>query len=158
MEIILIRHGIAEAEDGSKPDAERRLTGKGRRRFEESVPALCRLLRGKQVRIWSSPLLRARETADILAPALGATVEEFGEIAGGSFDALLEPLIQADPDSRIVIVGHQPELGSWSSRICSMDLPFRKGAAALFRLAQPVTGQGELRWFLQPGPLRRLSR
>lgn len=158
MELVLIRHGIAETGTGSMPDADRALTRKGRRRLEAAMPAYCLLLRKKPVRIWTSPLARARESAEIIVEGLDAgPAERYDAIASGSFEALTQLLAKADPNDCIVIVGHQPHLGKWSSRICGLDMPFRKGAIAAFSY-DPTSSQGDLLWFLQPGTLRRLSR
>lgn len=159
MELVLIRHALAEDAGADKPDAERRLTRAGRRRFEAALPALSVLIEKKQVRIWTSPLARARETAEILAKCLGTdSVEPVDAVAGGSFEAFFELLAHAAPDDCIVVVGHQPQLGLWSRQICGFELPFKKGAAAAFQLEPPSGPAGELRWFIQPGPLRRLGR
>ncbi len=159
MELVLIRHGIAEERAGEMPDADRRLTRKGRRRLETALPAYCLLLHQKQLRVWSSPLARARETADLLAAALASgPVETFDAIADGSLEPLLNQLDGSGPDDCIVVVGHQPYLGAWSRQLCGLELPFRKGAAAAFRLDPPSAGRGDLLWFLQPGPLRRIGR
>lgn len=71
LELVLLRHGLAEdfSEDGL--DFNRRLTEKGIRRLEKRLPNLRYMLKGKKdIRILSSPLVRARETAKILKHAL----------------------------------------------------------------------------------------
>ena len=74
MDLILLRHG--EAEDATHPgdpaeDAARRLTDDGKTKLSRSLPQLSLLLDDKkQLVIWTSPLVRARETAEILRDSL----------------------------------------------------------------------------------------
>ncbi|MDW7656278.1 MAG: histidine phosphatase family protein, partial [Bacillota bacterium] len=71
MHLILVRHGIAEDAGPGQPDADRRLTLQGKHRLSDAMPGLSRYLSGqKSIEIWSSPLSRAVETAEILANGL----------------------------------------------------------------------------------------
>jgi len=73
MLIVLLRHGVAE-EKGTKPDAERRLTEEGNREMERVANSLARLLPDAGA-IYSSPLVRARETAEWVAKAYGGRMD-----------------------------------------------------------------------------------
>lgn len=71
MELLLVRHAIAEDPTADRPDALRALTARGRRRFREAVGGLAGL--GLQVDlVLHSPWLRARQTAELMAPLLSA--------------------------------------------------------------------------------------
>ena len=69
MFIILLRHGVAE-EKGIKPDRERRLTDDGNRQMKRTARALAALVPDAEA-IYSSPLVRAYETAEWVAKAYG---------------------------------------------------------------------------------------
>ncbi len=157
MELILVRHAIAEARNSSMEDFDRQLTSEGRRRFEASLPAY-KMLLPKQVRIWSSPLVRAWQTAELLARAVDVTnIESKDVIAGASFESFFKLVSQAEPEDCIVVVGHQPYLADWCGQLCGFDLPFKKGAAASLKLEAETAGQAELKWFIQPATLRGLK-
>ncbi|HTN52382.1 MAG TPA: histidine phosphatase family protein [Anaeromyxobacter sp.] len=105
--VYLVRHGVAEKE--GERDALRRLTTAGR----DGVTALAARLgpRLAVTRILTSPLVRARETAALLAAATGAPVAEEEALASGasSGSGLLALARRAGPGA--ALVGHNPELG-----------------------------------------------
>ncbi|MBV5257902.1 phosphohistidine phosphatase SixA [Synechococcus moorigangaii CMS01] len=120
MELYFFRHGIAVERSGKIADAERPLTAKGEARTRLVAKRLGQLglyFEG----ILTSPLVRARQTAMILAEAqLGPQPQVFQGLApGGSLGAFLAWLEQWDaaPDAKLIIVGHQPELGEWAEAI-----------------------------------------
>lgn len=139
------------------PDAQRRLTEKGRDKMNKAARGLQKLLKGhSEIRIWTSPLPRARETAEIAAAALGIKeITEYKAIMEGNLEQLAQDWKDCSQESCLVIVGHEPFLSSWSSRICGVALPFKKGAAAGFNIDPRQGPEGRLRWFLQPGVLTR---
>ncbi|MDA0275056.1 MAG: histidine phosphatase family protein [Proteobacteria bacterium] len=105
MELILWRH--AEAHDGS-PDAERKLTAKGKRHAKRVANWLRKRL-PKGVRIVASPAARTQRTARELS-------RRFETVAEVGLSARAEGLLKAAgwpdaSDTTVVIVGHQPTLG-----------------------------------------------
>src|SRR5439155_23799609 len=87
MRLLIVRHGIAVAHGTPKvPEDERPLTPRGAKRFRAAARGLARICRRPDV-LLTSPLVRARQTADIAADAWGRIepVEE-AALAGGSFD------------------------------------------------------------------------
>ncbi|MCY4525927.1 MAG: histidine phosphatase family protein, partial [Anaerolineaceae bacterium] len=72
MRLYLLRHGKAEAHNVR--DAQRRLTPAGIKRMERAARVMARL-ELRPARIFSSPRVRSRQTADIVAAALGVAVE-----------------------------------------------------------------------------------
>jgi phosphohistidine phosphatase len=68
MLIVLLRHGIAEDPAADVADDDRRLTRKGHRRMKVVARALARLIPNVDA-IYSSPLVRAYETAEHVARA-----------------------------------------------------------------------------------------
>src|SRR6476646_3074808 len=103
MILYLIRHGVAvdSGTDGI-PDAERPLTSEGIRRMRQNARGLKRL-NVKIDAVWTSPLVRARQTAEILAGeyAISATIKQEPALTPGSDVArLLDPLRGAPKNSR----------------------------------------------------------
>ena len=121
MEIYLIRHGIA-AERGTYADDEQRpLTEKG---FERSTEVAERLqdLGLKFDSILTSPLVRASQTAKILKDAgLSKNLQLFTPLKpDGKIEQWLEWLRshqQEKPESKLALVGHQPDLGNWAEML-----------------------------------------
>ena len=70
MDLLIIRHGIAEARSSGGDDDSRRLTDDGRKKMRRGAKGLIRLLPELEALV-SSPLVRARETAEIVAEAYG---------------------------------------------------------------------------------------
>jgi phosphohistidine phosphatase len=104
MELILVRH--AKAAEG-EPDELRPLTPEGR----DQARAVATQLRGQGVRpgaVLTSPLLRARETAELIAQELGAEVVSDERLRpGANADAVVEAV--AGRGETVVVVGHQPD-------------------------------------------------
>jgi phosphohistidine phosphatase len=145
IEVYLVRHAIAAERGPSYPDDRLRpLTPDGVARFRQSVGGLRALGTAIDV-ILSSPLVRARETAELLAAGLSGKppIETLEALApGGRPAAIVEAL--GDLGSRL--------LGARGS------LEFRKGAVALIELEGTTPGgPGTLRWLLPPRALRKLA-
>ncbi len=102
----LIRHG--KAEKGSGPDAERRLTHAGRDQVRQLFRALGPQLSPAQVR--TSPLVRARETAEILAAETGAALAEDGALAAGHSSGRKILALGKRSAPGTALVGHNPEM------------------------------------------------
>lgn len=121
MELVIIRHGIAEErEDFAKKGQEdyfRPLTLKGRKKMQKVAIQLRDVVKEFDL-IVSSPLTRARQTAEILSQIYFETkVVEAPELVPGSPpQAFLKWIrIQAKTVKRIAIVGHEPHLSSFAS-------------------------------------------
>ena len=102
--IVVMRHGRAVPAEEAGGDENRWLTEEGRREAE----AVARILPKGLSRVYTSPLRRARETAEIVARVLGVGVVVVDELAPGKprCRGRLVELVQ--PGS--VIVGHNPDL------------------------------------------------
>lgn len=118
MELYLIRHGIAEERQFNIDDEQRCLTKEGRQKTEKVVQQLKKL--GLQFDfIATSPLVRARQTAEIfLANGLVSHIEECIDLApDGNLQkwvvSWLEPR-KYSPQTRLALVGHEPDLGYWA--------------------------------------------
>jgi phosphohistidine phosphatase len=154
MYIYVVRHAWADDRDPSRwpDDAERPLTNEGRSRFKKVASVLVQ--RGfAPERIATSPLVRCRQTADILRAALpkSTTLDELDALAPGSdLKALMAWSRQTD-NIDVAWVGHSPDveeltaalIGDGSAGIC-----FKKGAVAAIRFENQSSGHGELEWLL----------
>jgi phosphohistidine phosphatase len=161
-DLYVIRHGIAEdrgpnwSDDGKRP-----LTEEGTRRMRRAAKGLIRL--GVELDIvLTSPLVRARQTADIVARAFDTpppVVAVDPLMPGATYAALLGALHTHARGTRIALVGHQPSIGRIAGRLIGARRPlaFKKGAVCLIDLQSiPPAGSGTLRWFVTPAILRAL--
>jgi len=163
MRLILIRHAIA-AERGTPglADGDRPLTARGRRRFRTAASGLVRLLPPPD-RILTSPLVRAAQTARLLARAWdGPQPTPFVPLAGGAPAEVLDGLGRAGRDTCLALVGHEPHLSLLLAHLLGLPDPggvgFRKGGAALIETSAARPQESRLIWFLPPGILRRIGR
>lgn len=164
IELYLVRHAIA-AERGPKypDDRLRPLTPAGSRKFAESVPGLQQLDVVIDF-VLTSPLVRARETAMLLAAGLRPkpAVAEIEALApGGRPQAIAEAIkTHAKKHRRIALVGHEPDIGELAARLLGArgNVEFKKGGVCLIDTdgATPA-GPGTLRWMLTPRALRALA-
>lgn len=164
MRIILFRHGPAASRDAVRwpDDARRPLTGQGAKRTAAAARGLARIERGIGL-IASSPLVRADETARILAEACGLDGHETTDalVPGRSFRKALEWLEAHRDAGDVVLVGHEPDLGKLAGTLvfgAPAGLPLKKaGACAIDVDGDFQPGTGRLVWFMQPKLLRRWS-
>ncbi|NMW85141.1 histidine phosphatase family protein [Peptoniphilus sp. AGMB00490] len=109
MKIYFIRHG--EAEIYADDDFKRKLTTIGKRKLEESFKVFANNLEDKRsYKIYSSPLERAKETAEILAKHLDFTYEVKEYLAGGKIRDILKSL---DKGENYIFVSHEPFISNW---------------------------------------------
>src|SRR5690348_15421746 len=132
--VYFIRHGIAEeAETFDGPDAERPLTAQGRAKMARIGKALVDL-KVKPAQILTSPLVRARRTAEIVAKALGARrpVEDDGRLAGGFDYHLLGAILNDRVNVKsLMLVGHEPSMSAVIGHaIGNAHVEMKKGAVA----------------------------
>jgi len=164
IELFLVRHAVA-AERGPKypDDRLRPLTPAGSKKFAQSVPGLIEMDVVIDF-VLTSPLVRARDTAMLLAAGLKPKppVSEVEALSpGGRAQAINDAIkTHAKRHRRIAIVGHEPDLGELASRLLGArgNVEFKKGAVCLIEMdgATP-TGPGTLRWMLTPKALRALA-
>ena len=163
-EIYLIRHGVAEARGDSWPDDTKRpLTRDGISRMEKAARGLARLDIDFDV-ILSSPLVRARQTADIVSAQLDGHPPIFNTDAlapGSDLGAVVTSLEKHSRKKRIALVGHEPGLGELVARLIGSRhaIEFKKGAVCRVDLDEiPPGGSGDLRWMLPPKLLRAVRK
>ncbi|MDH5640045.1 MAG: histidine phosphatase family protein [Nitrospira sp.] len=161
-----MRHGIAvEPEEWTGSDEDRPLTKKGKRRTGQVVAGLA-VLGYKPTRLFSSPFVRAYDTAKLLRAVVCPTlkIETRNELAvGASPEQVLSFLSSVQTEPLVICVGHEPLLSEVAGiLLCGQstpDLSFKKAGAALIHLPDSLKpGRGILRWWLQPRQLRALGK
>jgi phosphohistidine phosphatase len=164
--LLLVRHAIAEDRTDfagtGRPDGERPLTGKGIRRMRLAARGLRAELEDLAV-LATSPLVRAVQTAEILADAFdGIRVERVAALAAGPPGAFLDWYRGLAGTGTVAAVGHEPFLGAWASWLLAGPaadfVVFKKGGACLLEFPGRVEpGEAVLRWHLGPAHLRALG-
>lgn len=163
-ELYLVRHAIAaERGDEWPDDTKRPLTADGVSRFREVVEGLVWFGVGLD-EIHSSPLVRTRQTADLLAAGLDPKppVRVLDSLAPGHEPAdVLSELAKRVKRRRVALVGHEPDLGELAAALIGAQRPlqFRKGGVCRIdvdRVGGAATGS--LIWFLPPKVLRKAGR
>ena len=163
IDLFILRHGEAgNRMTVVEKDSERPLTPEGRTEMEKIAKSLKAI--GLQTdRIYTSPLRRARETAEIAAKILEIpTLEEWDELKpDGSKQALYRKLARLEQNSRPILVGHEPHLSSMIGEIIGTPdarIVLKKGGLAKIRITSFTPRiSGELRWLLTPKITAKMS-
>jgi phosphohistidine phosphatase len=164
MDVILFRHGPAGASDAERwpDDGLRPLTPRGEQRTLSAAYGLARVA-PEIHRVLTSPLTRAVQTARALESVLlDVPVDTLEALRpGGSYREVLEALGALSATERVVLVGHEPDLGQLASTLLFGSfsaIPLKKAGACGIRFEGDVQrGAGRLLWFLSPKILRRLA-
>ena len=163
-ELYFIRHGVAEERGEAWPDdGKRPLTEAGASRLRKSMSGLARAGIGFDV-VLTSPLVRARQTADLVAAASDPRPPIFvveSLAPGAAYGSLVAEVEKHAKRGRIALVGHEPDLGEMTARLLGarQAIEYKKGAMCRVDLASvPPSGPGVLRWFLPPKLMRRLGK
>jgi phosphohistidine phosphatase len=156
MKLVLIRHGIAEKKGSDKPDEERRLTDEGNQKMRTIARGLARLLPGAEA-IYSSPLVRAVETAQWVARAYGGklTVETTAALKPGAGAEAFRELLRTSRAECAFFVGHEPDLTALMLDLARMssqgELELKKGGCYGLEVEN---GAGTLIFMLTPSMLQ----
>ena len=132
MKLYLVRHAEAIERSGTMPDANRYLTPKGRSAFRKIARRVRKAGIAPAV-IFTSPLLRAVQTAEILAERLKheGPVVVARELSPGFDHRGLRALLHGSGDiEEAAFVGHEPDLGDLAATLLALPggFPLRKGA------------------------------
>jgi phosphohistidine phosphatase len=163
IDLFILRHGEAgNPMTVVERDSDRPLTPEGRAEMQKVAKSLKTV--GLQAdRIFTSPLRRARETAEIAAKVLKIpTLEEWDELKpDGSKAELYRKLARLEQKSRPILVGHEPYLTSMIGEIIgntSAKVVLKKGGVGKVRITSFAPRiSGELRWLLTPKIITKLS-
>ncbi|MEO8379766.1 MAG: histidine phosphatase family protein [Acidobacteriota bacterium] len=159
--IVLLRHGIAEDSSADKKDEERALTAQGHARMKEIARGL-RLALPKVEAIYTSPLLRAVQTALWVSKGYRSrvSVTNTDAIVPGAPAKDFLSLLASIKESRVVIVGHEPNLSANLRALVHLgdaeSLELKKGGAYGVRILSD--GTALLEWILTPRILRKLGK
>jgi phosphohistidine phosphatase len=174
MNLLVIRHAIAEDKEAfaasGRSDDQRPLTQAGRSKMRRAAQGL-RTICPRIAVLAASPLVRARETAEIVAPALDIARVEIVDALRPErpFDELVAWLHRrvgpndSDADPTVAVVGHEPHLSglvTWlMTSATDSRIELKKGGACLLRFERaPAAGGALLRWSLTPSQLRGLAQ
>jgi phosphohistidine phosphatase len=167
MRLSLLRHGIAvePGSPGYEDDSQRPLTAKGERRMRRAAKGMLALGTSYDELV-SSPYLRARQTADIVAQALslaeGLRLSPTLAPDGNPRELLEELRGDRSATQHIVLVGHEPYLSRLISTLLTghQNLPvaLKKGGLCMLDIETLRFGRcARLAWLLTPRQLRRLA-
>ncbi|MBP1919959.1 SixA phosphatase family protein [Youngiibacter multivorans] len=155
MEIILFRHGSAEEKSMEKSDWDRELTLEGKEKVREAARLLKSRIADDMVTIWSSPMARAVQTAEILSEELGASEASLHEcIASGDFKTFSEEAKAANPTGILIAAGHAPSLDEWCECMTGTLVKLDKSGAALIKVKELKPLKGKLVWVLGKNGLK----
>ena len=151
MQIYVVRHAIAEdAGKAGAGDARRALTLEGRKKMKDAAEGFAKL-DPRIERIFSSPLVRALQTAEIVAKALkfAGEIDEMKELSPGySPEEVLKRLQELRAVKSVVLAGHEPNCSELASCLLSssdrIHLEFKKGAICLIESEELTAGSGIL--------------
>jgi len=163
--LYIMRHGLAVARGSVRfsDDAQRPLMPEGKERMREIAEGLNRM--GFEVDwIVTSPLVRAVETAEIIAESLASRVPvDVCEAMrpGGSAEGVIAFLAKRPNRTRVLVVGHEPDLSELAARLMGAgshaNLGFKKGGCCMISFDEfPPRNPGQLMWWLTPRLLRKL--
>lgn len=164
LELYLVRHGIAEDRSKDGRDESRELTDEGIERLRE-IGAGLRSIDVRWDLVLTSPLVRARQTADVLLEEMGHKRPRLGVTAALIPEAKVEAVLAELPDfdagdARVALVSHEPLMGELAGHLLgTAAVPFKKGGICRIDFEQrPARGGGTLKWFAPPKVLRHLDR
>ncbi|MBP6208301.1 MAG: phosphohistidine phosphatase SixA [Anaerolineales bacterium] len=161
MHLYLIRHAIAveEGAPGYEDDSLRPLTDKGKKKMRQIAKGL-RALGADFDLIVSSPYVRAKETAEILADVFDLDAIEFNNmlVPDGDPNLLISDINEKYKVDSLVLVGHQPFLSSLIGLLvaenAAVDVTFKKGGVCRLSADNLLHDRrAVLEWLLTPGIL-----
>jgi phosphohistidine phosphatase len=164
MELLIVRHAIALERNRERwrDDGARPLSPAGIRQSRKAAAGLKEFSRAPD-RLLTSPLVRARQTAQILTDVAGwPRAEEAPELSPGGAALAVLTLLGQKRSKLVAVVGHQPELGALLSACLlgedgTLAIEMKKNAIACVSFeGSPSAGRAVLKWLATPRMLRRL--
>jgi phosphohistidine phosphatase len=160
VKLYVLRHGDAVGHgDPRYRENDRPLTPKGVKRTKQLAHAL-RQMEVTFDAVLSSPLVRARQTAEIMMHGLHLPAKTLKLTANlepsGNMENLVQDLAGLHPNiPAVLLVGHEPYLSAFISLLCvggpNLSLTLKKGALCRLELDLPSCGKcAVLEWLLQP--------
>lgn len=163
MQLLVLRHGIAEAFGADGSDASRHLTREGVEKTRTAAKGLA-FLGPRPVKILTSPKTRAVQTADILGEVFDVKPQVLRSLGEASAAKILADLAKHRKDV-VCIVGHEPVLSRLIELACGAEAPggfieMKKAGCASLHLIYDDAGPtqaGQLMWLATPRMLRHLA-
>ena len=164
MEIYILRHGIAVPRGtAGYPNDDRPLTEEGIQKMKSVAKGIAQVVKRIDL-ILTSPMLRALETAKITAKSIEgkAKAEVCKELLPGNpVNGIIEHLQKQKDKNRILLVGHEPDLGLIASSLLGSGkslVELKKGSLCRIDVSSlPPPEPGKLVWLLTPRQLRALG-
>ena len=151
MILYFLRHGDAGSA-GAMSDEARELTDSGIAALTAAAPLWRRLNLRPDV-VLSSPLPRARRTAELFCDAVGGSPLTDDRLRPGASWGEMARSMSAHPDARrVLFVGHEPDLSAAIVELTgAASVRMRKGGLACLEFyGTPEPGGGEIAWLLDP--------
>jgi phosphohistidine phosphatase len=154
-----LRHGPAgDAANWSGSDFDRPLTQDGIKRIARSAKTIAALEVAPDA-IITSPLVRARQTAEIVADELRLRdkLQQDDRVGLGFSAARLADILRDHPIAQnVMLVGHEPSMSlTVGELIGGGDVDFKKGALACVEISRDAPLAGRLLWLASPKLLTR---
>jgi phosphohistidine phosphatase len=162
MELLIVRHAIAFERDRQRwrDDGARPLSPAGIRRARKAAAGLKEFTKAPD-RVLTSPLVRAKQTAQILTDIAGwPQAEETPELSPGAPSPAVLTLLAKTRVKLVAVVGHQPGLGALLTACLIEDgealpIEMKKNAVACVSFDGPLrAGRASLQWLATPRMLR----
>jgi phosphohistidine phosphatase len=166
MELLIVRHAIAFERDRQRwrDDAARPLSPVGIRQSRKAAAGMKEFSKAPD-RLLTSPLVRARQTAQILTDVAGwPQAEEVHELSPGQSALAVLTLLGKDRSKRVAVVGHQPDLAALLTACLlgedgALAVDMKKNAVACVSFEDSArAGRAVLKWLATPRMLRGLRR
>ena len=154
LKLYFLRHGQAgNRQDWRGDDSKRPLTVKGKQRMQREAATIWTLELPLDV-IISSPLVRAAQTAEIVAKAKGSSAKLVtdGRLAPGFGPKHLAAIVAEHRGARgLMLVGHEPDFSETISQVTGGGrLTMKKGALACVEVEDSASLNGTLGWLIPP--------
>jgi phosphohistidine phosphatase len=164
MDLLVVRHAIAFERDRQRwpDDAKRPLSPEGMRRARQAAAGIKRITKAPDL-VLTSPLVRARQTADILTQrAAWPKAVLCPELAPEASPRAAIKLLQSRKENLVAVIGHEPHLSRFVSACLlgegnSFAIEIRKNGVVLLTFEDtPRAGSATLKWFAMPRMLRAM--
>lgn len=154
MRLTFLRHGPAvDPEKWSGTDAERPLTEAGSETTKSMVKASHGLI--KAVEIWTSPAVRARQTAEIASAIWKLPIRDTDWLAPGALTTG-ERASRLYVHTDVVLVGHEPDFSDLIRFLCGARIELKKGGIIILK-GIPRQGEMVIRGLFAPKHIQRMT-
>lgn len=149
MQICFLRHGEAEPAAPGGTDESRKLTDRGKRDVRAVGEMLWKARTAPQV-ILTSPLLRARQTGEVLQEVLGCPAQADERLRSGATLGGLQELIAGRAEERLLLVGHEPDFSMIVCQLTGGHVKIKTSGLARVEAERFEPGRGLLMWLISP--------